>query len=283
MGMDERAWSRGRNGLWFSREEWAAEQTRSAIGYHVTLRLADDGGIARTPGGLRVASRLVLKHGEERGLVAHRFADNHEHSLLLCTREEAGTFANVVEGALRRCLHIGVPFQPARIRRIADERHLTNSFPYLFRQEEHHGTAFDLLHDGSSLLDLLGMRMGSPWLAPRVRAALPRLNRDTLVEWLDAPGLDDEPMDVHYLADAAAGAWGVPDLRGNSAPSIRARRVAIHMLDRLAPNLGVMSTLGIPTRSAWRYRHEVVSDAEIRAVELQLKLRGLIDRRRKAA
>lgn len=277
--MKKDAERRGRGGEWFTRSSWAEEQTRNTIGYHVTMRLADDGGIARTPDALRLASRLVLRFGEHRGLAAHRIADNHGHSLLLGSRETAGMFARVVEGAWRKRLRIGVPFQPCRIRPIVDERHFVRSMPYVFRQEDHHGTAFDELQDGSSLLELLGMRLGAHWLAPRVRAAMPRLNRTTLLEWLGAPGLDDEPMEVRHLPDATAAAWGVGDLHGNDVRSIRARRVAVHTLDRIAPNEGVDSTLGISPRSAMRYRREEISPAELRAVELQLKLRNHVERR----
>jgi ferredoxin-thioredoxin reductase catalytic subunit len=265
---------------WFSRSSWAKEQTRSAIGYHVTFRLADDGGIARTPATLRFASQLILRCGENRGLVTHRLADNHGHTLLLATREQAGTFANVVEGMLRKKLRLRVPFQPCRIRPIENERHLGRSLPYVYRQEEHHGTCFDALHDGSSLPELLGMRMGSPWVASRVRSAVPRLARTSLLDWLGAPGLDDEAMDVRHLADAASGAWGVGSLRGKSVRHIRARRVAVHVFERLAPDGCAASTLEIPGRSVRRYRAEAVSAAEIRAVELQLKLRSHIDKRR---
>lgn len=277
--MDDHAIRSGHAACWFSRAAWAAEEARRAIGFHVTMRLANDGAIARTPGALRYGSRIVLQHGEQRGLIAHRFADTHLHAVLLCTRVEAGTFACVTEGALRKRLRIGAPFQPCRVRPIESERHLGHAVAYLFRQESHHGSGFDLLHDGSSLLDLLGMRLGAPWLLPRVRAALPRLRRGPLLALLEARDLDDEPVELRYLADAAAAAWGVAELRGNLIQHIRARRVAVHMLDRLAPRAG-SATIGVPARSAGRYRREDVTAAELRAVDLQIKLRGLLARRR---
>ncbi len=170
--------------------------------------------------------------------------------------------------------------QRCRIRPIDDERHLVHAVRYDYRQEAHHGTAFDELHDGSSLLELLGMRMGSPWLSQRFRTALPRVSREMLLAWLGAPELDVEPIDLRHLADAAAATWGVGSLSGSSRANGRARRLAVHALDRLAPRAGVTSTLGIPARSGVRYRREEVSPAELRAVELQLKLRSLLERRR---
>lgn len=279
---DERS-GRGRNGHWFSREAWSTEEAKLAIGFHVTMRLADDAGIARTPSALRLASRIVLRHGEERGLLSHRLADTHLHAVLVGTRAEAGRFALCTEGALRKQLRIGIPFQRCRIRPIEDERHLGYAVRYGYRQEERHGTAFDVLHDGSSLVDLLGMRMGAPWLPRRMRSILPRVGRSALLAWLDAPDLDDQSIDVRHLPDAAAAAWGVGSLRGTSREHVRARRVAVHMLDRLAPRAGVTCALGIPARSGVRYRLEEVSTAELRAVDLQLKLRSLIERRRAAA
>jgi hypothetical protein len=283
MGMENLLRPSARRSQHFSRSSWAEEEVKTAIGFHVTVRLADDGGLARTPIDLRVGSEIMLRHGEERGLVVHRIADTHGHAGLVCTREEAGIFANCVEGAMRKRLDIDVPFQRCRIRPIANERHLGNLLPYCFRQESHHGTSFDLLHDGSSLPELLGMRMGSPWLRPRVLALLPRIDRSTMLSWLGVPELDAEPLDIQYLAEAAAAAWGVGNLDSISRKHTRARCAAVQMLDRLAPRTSSSKALGIPARSAVRYRREEVSSAELRAVEMQMKMRGVLDRRRAAA
>lgn len=74
--------------------------------WHVTMRLSEDHGIARTPAALRCASGLLIRRGESRGLVCHRIADTHAHVLLHCDRQTAGQFARASETALQHALHL---------------------------------------------------------------------------------------------------------------------------------------------------------------------------------
>ncbi len=255
----------------------------TAIGYHVTMRLSDDRGIARSATQLRHAARIFHRHGESRGLVAFRIADTHAHALVVGPREEAGRFALFVEAALRKELRIPVAFERCRIRPIDNERHLANTLRYTLKQEAHHGTAFDLAHDGSSLVDLLGMRLTAPWLLERVRQLLPRLKRAVILEWLEAPELDTAEPDLRRLADAAAAAWSLRDLRGSTNAHYHARRAAVHVCDRFAHDTSqASSVLQTPQRSVVRYRNETVPAAALRAVERQLRLRSLLQRREAA-
>ena len=263
----------------FTREGWAKDEARRSIAFHVMMRLVTMGAIARTKGALRLASQLALRAGKYRGLLAHRFADTHLHALLNGTRAEAGMFARVVESALRRVLRLNAPFERCHIRAIHDERHLLHVLRYILRQEVHHGTAFDEAHDGSSLPELLGMRLGAEWLAPRVQAALPRVHRQTILGWLELPDLETGDADLALLAEAAAAAWGVGSLEGSTARHARAKRAAVHLLDRLAPRMNAARAVGIPHRSAARYRKDRVDEAELRAVERQLRLRTHLSRR----
>lgn len=256
----------------------------TATGYHVTMRLSDDRGIARSTPQLRQASRVFLRHGESRGLVAFRIADTHAHALVVGAREGAGQFARFVEAGLRKCLRIPVPFERSRIRAIDNERHLANTLRYIFKQEDHHGTAFDLAHDGSSLPDLLELRLLAPWLSARVRQLLPRLKRAVIVEWLQAPSFETAAADFDRLGDAAAAVWALGDLRGRTDMHHRARRAAVHVCDRLGGSTtDIAGQLKIPERSMFRYRSESVPPAELRAVELQLRLRSLLQQRAVAA
>jgi hypothetical protein len=266
----------------YTREAWANEEADRALGFHITMRLADSGGIARTPGALRLASRIVLACGEERGIIAHTFADNHLHSTLFGDREEAGVFARCAETALRKRLPIRVPFERCRIRPIEDARHLHHTVRYGFTQEQHHGTAFDPAHDGSSLLDLLGLRVGASWLLPRFTLALPRVSRDHLLFWLGAPELDAATPDPRFIVDASAAALGVASLDGRSALHIQARRVAVQALDILVPDSDAAVVLDIPRRCVGRYLAQPRDAEHLRAVELQLKWRTLLDARQAA-
>jgi hypothetical protein len=267
----------------YSREAWAREVAKLAIAFHVTMRLANAGAIARTKGALRLASEIVLRCGKYRGLVAHRVADTHLHAVLVGTREQAGLFARCVEGALRKRLRLVVPFERCRIWPIHDERHLLHALRYVLRQEDRHGTAFDEAHDGSSLPDLIGLRFGADWLWPRLHAVLPRLTQMQLREWVELPALDGGEVDLRLLGDASAAAWGVGSLRGASKRHASARRAAVHLLDRIAPRAGAASLLGLPSRSVVRYRSEPFDAAAVRVVERQLRLRTRLQERRAAA
>lgn len=263
----------------FSRESWGVEQTRKAVGYHVIHRLVDDRGIARTPTALRVASTIIREQGKDRGLVCYRFADTHAHSMLDGSREDAGKFARYSESSLRGRLAIPVPFERSRIRPIGDEKHGFNTLRYQFKQEAHHGTCFDELHEGSSLPDLLGMRMDAPWLVERARRLFPRLTRAMLLEWLGVPELDAVVPDLQWLTDAAAAVWLLPELAGDALGNVLARRAAVHLRDRIGPAADaheVADLLGISRRSVDRYRSQPVDPHHVRAVELQLKLRTFV-------
>ena len=250
-----------------------------AIAHHVTMRLVSDSGIARTPEALRLASRIVFQHGDPLGLFAFRFADTHAHALIESSRAEAGRFAWMTETALHKRMRLRVPFERCRIRPIESERHLFHSLRYVFRQEDHHGTAFDLAHDGSSLPDLLGMRMLGANVNARVRRRLTRLTRETLLEWLQAADLDAVDCNLALLEESAAAAWGVSDLRGATAAHHFARRTAVHLFDRLSSGEKIAKLLPLPRRSVARYRAEIVAPAELRAGELQLRMRSLLKAR----
>lgn len=259
-------------------ERWVIDDGTPVLGYHVMMRLCFDTGIARKGAVLRRASSIVIDHGRDRGLAAHRFADTHLHTLVMSSRVDAGKFALYAEAGLRKRLRIRVPFERCRIRPIGSERYLGNVVRYFFKQEDHHGTAFDLAHDGSSLPDLIGLRVGNPWLAERVREAVPRLRLSSLTELLNAPGFEEESPDVTLLGDAAAAAFGLPSLRGGTILHASARAAAVQVVDRLSLAGNLPTLLEIGSRSVSRYRSASVDDKALRAVELQLRLRSYLRR-----
>lgn len=247
---------------------------RDALGHHVTMRLVVDRVLASTPAALRRSARVLLARGAARGLLSFGVADTHLHAVLACDRATAGVFAQTVEAALRIVLRLPVPFEPARIRPILDQRHLAHAARYALRQDARHGLSLDPMHDGSALPDLLAMRVIDTRIAARLAAELPRWSRAELLAVLGvelAPG----PLDFAQLADAAAAALALPDLEGQDAERTAARRAALHLATaaglrtRLAAEL-----LAVTARSAQRLAETPSSGELRRAIELQLRLRA---------
>ncbi len=208
---------------------------RVALAWHVTCRLADDRAIARTPEELRLASGIIKRHGEPRGLLAYSVGDTHSHHLLACDRVAAGRFALFSETALRKRLRLPVSFEAARIRPVETPRHALFSLRYVFQQAAHHRSAFDLALDGSSLPELVGMRSVDGSMARRVRELLPRLSRAQILEWLGAPGFDACDTNPRLIVEATAGAFLLPTLSGTGAREARARTAAVHVLGDCIP------------------------------------------------
>lgn len=253
------------------------ELDRHALAYHVTMRLSDGRGIARNAATLRLAARLFVRHGMQRGLVAFRIADTHAHVLAASDRRTAGQLALYVESALRQALRLPAPFEPAHVRPISDSRHLGSAFRYVLRQEEHHGTQFDPAHDGSILPDLLGMRfIGAAPLLSRVRALLPRYTRSELVR---AAGMvsfdaDSAPVELALVPDAAAASLGLGSIHGGSAAHHRARLAAVHLLGSALSAARAAQLLGLSERSVERLRARAPECALLEAARLQLRWRS---------
>ena len=242
------------------------------LAFHITMRLVRDGAIARHPGELRRAARLIYKHGTPRGLLAFRIADTHVHVLAQATRQQAGALAQAVQSALKQALHLDSPFERARYRAIESERHLFNALRYVFRQEEHHGTRFDPAHDGSSLPELLGMRMlDRDVAAQRLGSLLPRLSREALATVAGALELEQVKPHTSLLAEAAAAALGITEL-GGDRPGASWRRAAVHAGKELEVTQ-LASMLGASRRTIRRLRTTQVSASVLHAVEQQWRLR----------
>lgn len=244
-----------------------------ANAHHVTMRPASDGGIARTPAEMRHAAQII--HAHARGLFAFRVADTHVHMLLLGGRAAAGRTAQAVEVALRAGLGIPVAFERARIRPIEDQGHLARALRYVLQQEKHHGTDLDPAHDGSSLPDLLGLRvLGDGALFRRVRTHLPRLEAAEVRRWGDLEEIERFPLDPRHLCEAAAGAFALRDVATNTPRSFLARCAAAHALP--LPSGELARWLGVDARSVRRLRLAPAPAPSIRAVDLQLRLRTAI-------
>jgi hypothetical protein len=180
----------------------------SALGYHVMIRLDDDRVLTRNTDARRVAARVFLRHGRRAGLVAFAIADTHAHAVVVCSRAAAGRFAHAVEVALSRQLKLEVCFEPARIKAIRTQRHLYGCFYYVLRQDDHHGIRVDRAREGTSLPDLLGLRVGASYVRENVRSLLPRV--DVSAFWSMVALDEARPLDALRATLGLARHEGLP-------------------------------------------------------------------------
>jgi hypothetical protein len=242
------------------------------------MRLSDDRVIAPTTGAIRTVARAVMARGRAVTLLAFAIADTHLHVLVACSRADARRFAHHAAIAIGRLLRLRVPFEPTRVRPVVDQRHLYQAFRYVLRQHEHHGLGSDPAHDGSSLPDLLGMRILDPGHAQTVRMILPRLDRRQLAASLGIVLTSVGATPAELLVSAAAAAAGLPDLASRAPACVQARRAAVRAAGEL-PTRTIALALGASSRSIQRLRGEEVDPRLVRAVELQWRFRASLAER----
>jgi len=268
-----------------------------ALAWHLMMRLADSRVIARSPRERRVVAHTLFARGEGDGLLAFRVADTHIHSLLTCTRSRAGQFARHAASSLRQQLDLPVAFG-THFRAVLDQRHLYNTFRYVLRQEERHQTHLDPTHDGSSLLDLVGLRVIAPWNIQRVRTLLPRVQSAELHAIL---GVDLQPellpvdlrietlgndsqvtrTGVEHLRESAEAAIGTANL-GHRGPVATAARAATANIARAAglSHRRIAGLLALDERSVRRLLDRPFDPTMSRAIALQLRLRSALSTER---
>jgi hypothetical protein len=242
------------------------------LGWHVTARLYDDRVITPSTFHRRRLARSLLRIGQESGLLAFAVADTHLHAIVVCDRETAGRFAWRIELSAQGLFRFGVPFEPARLRPIADQKHLSNAFWYVLRQQQRHDIEADPHFDGSSLPDLVGLRVGAPWLLAQVRSLLPRVRGEGLRALLGNVDLTREPADLVHLRSAATSAACVADLGGRSDAVVAARVAAVHLAGSLTA-VRVAALLGLDAGTVRRLRRRRPDPALIAAIRRQLALR----------
>jgi len=209
-----------------------------------------------------------------------RVVDNHLHALVACSEEMAKEFARRVEISIQLSQSPGVAFIPAWSKPISSQRQLRATFDYILGQDKHHGFDGDPLHDGGNLPDLLGLRVGRGAHTVRaVRELLPRVRRADLLRHL--PGAEvleaAAPLGYEhlpYLAEAAAAAFGLADLRGYSSRAYAARSAAAAIGATIAPATAVAGVLRTSPRTVRRAAKRIIDDRVRAAVEGQLRLRA---------
>jgi hypothetical protein len=154
---------------------------------------------------------------------------------------------------------------------VYDVRHLKTAFFYVLGQDRHHGLSNDPLHEASNLPDLLGVRTLAIWTAVHVKKYLPRVKREHL---LAVAGWSDEAApQLAGLADAAAAAVGLSDLKGNTVGARRARRAAVEVGAALS-NSALAGMLGLSRQAVGRIRKRPAHTATVDAVRGQLMARA---------
>lgn len=248
------------------------QPTRS-IAQHTVIRLRDGRVIAPSAGWRRKVARALLERGEDYGLLAFRLVDNHLHALVTADAPAAAQLARRVEISLQRRRRPAPGFARVYTKPVDTQAHLRNVFDYLLEQESHHGVNTDPLHEGGILPDLLGMRPLGAWATANVRAHLPRVNRRTLLKALGTPTLEgsDRPLDL--LAEAAAAAACLPDLRGNQPAAVAARTAAVHVAGDRLTTRALADLVGCSPSSVKRFRQASPREALVSAVRLQLGAR----------
>jgi hypothetical protein len=250
-----------------------------ALGHHLMFRLIDDRVIVPSTPKRRLLARTVYRLATPAGLVGFGVADSHLHVALRASRGRSGKLAHDLCCALHFAVEPRQHFERTRIKPIENQKHLETVLGYAFRQKWHHGIQVDALRDGTSLPELLGLRVLTCSSVLLVRELLPRLRREDLLRYLGPPllelaaGLDPERDPPAAVLDAAAGAFGLPDLEGRCERS-RAARAALLQVPASAPlSTELQGRLALPRSSVWRARQQAVPASHDRAVRLQLGLR----------
>jgi hypothetical protein len=247
---------------------------RTPLAHHVTMRLADERVIARDAESRRRFACIALHVARRFALIAFRCADNHNHLIAAEDERTSLELARRIEIATTLGLRLPVGFEPARARPIHDQWHLANGVRYCFAQERRHGTDEDPLFDASNLPDLLGMRVlrAPPGV---LREYLPRMSRPELLAQLGVD-CDQGTLELHDLADAAAAAYGLGNLGGNSRLAVAARRAALHAAKGTMASSDVAQAIGMTLGSAMNLQRAPCSAEAIAAVQRQMRARAAL-------
>ena len=238
------------------------------------LRLSDDRVIAPDVSTRREIARLIYRSLGGAGLMAFNCADTHMHLEVAGSRQAIGERIRRLEIALSLRLSLPVPFSPARFKPIVDQRHLDAAFRYILDQSRHHELDGDPFFDGSSILELLGLRTIDSRPLATVRALLPRVKRAELLELAGSPQLDQSHPPLDALASATAAAAGLARITGSQPAEVNARCAAIAVAQQEATNATIASLLGVSPRTIQRNRSRLLDSALVAAIRRQLSWRA---------
>jgi hypothetical protein len=248
----------------------ADEEDVDPIAWHLTHRLIDGRVIAPQPLEPRMAARVVLEIGRRFRLLAFHLVDTHLHTLLCCSRRDAGNFARAVEGALRKRLGIPVAFETARFTAVENQRHLERAFLYIMRQRTRHGLPEEPTDEGSNLLDLRGLRVLGEYTRREAARLMPRLLASRELARLEIVPNATQPTPSAAVERAAVAAC-IPTLAGK-APSMRAARAALLAALPEASPSALSLAMGISRSTLHRARALHPPADLVRAIQRHLSL-----------
>ncbi len=239
--------------------------------WHVMMRLRRDAVIAPSPEHRRAVARVFHRKGQSFGLLAFSAADTHLHSLVCCGRKDAGEFARRVEISLHYHIPLHIGFSPAHLVPMRDQQHLERTFHYIHNQQKRHGLKNDPFHDGSSLSDLLGLRVGFPWPGRVMEEQLPRVRVEDLWVHLDQDAIETFTNEEEDLLSIGLSATGG---RAEHQRDLAVARAAVIQLVGAGTSTAELAfRLGCGKSAINRLRNRRVPSSLLDAVTLQLKIR----------
>lgn len=262
------------------------------IGHHVTIRLRSSRVIAPTAEARLRARAVVTRLAGITPLLTWSLVDDHGHFVTTADRPESGQIARRLELGLVRALGLGEGFEAARIRPIADQRHLRNAAWYALRQAEHHGLAgaeaMDPWQDLSVLPGLLGMRWPVSPCVARVRQHLPRTRRAELLEVLGWDGVVPEGLGAQRehlapLVEAACGVVGVGCLASKRPAVVQVRRAVLALAPADTEAQALAAAMGVHRSTLPRLRRRPVEEEVVRALRAQWAWRVAVAARGRTA
>jgi hypothetical protein len=252
------------------------------LAFHANFAFADRRVIAPSRTARRALARQLGRLASAFPIMAFSCADTHIHLLVLGERAVAVEVGRRLKAFLVNLVPDPGAFTPLHCEPVQTQSHLVRAFHYVLGQDAHHGARADLLHEGTNLPDLLGLRLVACATRPLVRAHLPRVTRAALLEQLGVEELSAVVTSaVDELADCAAAARALPDLRGRSPAAVSLRHAAVHASD--APATSLADALSCSASTVRRWRQTPPDEALLRAVQLQVDLRRLLLPRLEAA
>lgn len=244
----------------------------SHLGFHIRFRLEDDSVIAGTIEERRMLARAVLELGRPYNLYAFGYPDTHVHLAARIDRAGAGHLARMIESSLKQRLALKAGFVQYKPKPIEDNHHLYRTVRYVLQQVERHGVNTDPRREGSSLPDLLGMRLVGRYTVANLRRWLPRLARPDFLECMGLTDLAPADDQLELLLPAALAAGCRSDLTGRSRAVLDLRRAILEIVGDRLGTAAAAELLGINARAIQRLRARPVDDELVQAIRLQLGL-----------